>query len=137
MPKVLLVDDHPDILRLLQISLRSDPLEILTASNGREALELVERERPDLMILDVVMPEVDGLRVLNRVKTHTEWKSTIVVMLTVKDHPEEITLGLDVGADFYLSKPFRPGEVASLVRRLLLQALPAPETGSADGEPAA
>ncbi len=124
MSKILLVDDHPDILRLLQISLKSGPYHVITASDGLQALELARSERPALMILDVVMPGLDGYRVLNRIKSDPELSSIIVVMLTVKDHPEDITLGLEIGADFYLSKPFRPTEVAELVHRLLCSAEP-------------
>jgi DNA-binding response OmpR family regulator len=118
MGKILLVDDHPDILRLLQISLKSEGHEIRTAGNGAEALELIHAEHPDMVILDVVMPEVDGYRVLNRIKTDPSLKDVIVVMLTVRDHPEDMALGLDIGADFYLTKPFRPTDVTSLVRRV-------------------
>jgi DNA-binding response OmpR family regulator len=64
------------------------------------------------------MPALDGLRVLNRVKTDPDLKDIVVVMLTVRDHPEDVTLGLDIGADFYVAKPFRPTEIAALVRRI-------------------
>lgn len=119
MAKILLVDDHPDIVRLLQMSLRAEGYTILTASDGVQALSQVATERPDLVILDVVMPELDGIRVLNRIKTDPELASTIVVLLTVRDQPEEVSFGLDVGADYYLTKPFRPDDVAALVRRAL------------------
>jgi len=118
MGTILLADDHPDIVRLLQIALKSDGYTILTAFDGLEALETVERERPELVILDVVMPGLDGFRVLNRIKTDPALRETVVVMLTDRDQPEDVALGLDVGADFYLSKPFRPTEVTSLVRRI-------------------
>ncbi len=119
MAKILLVDDHPDIIRLLQICLRSEPHTLLTAFNGREALEVIEAERPDLVILDVVMPELDGIRVLHRIKTHPEWHTTLVAMHTVHDSQEDMSMGLTAGADFYLSKPFKPSEVVGLVRRVL------------------
>lgn len=118
MPKILLVDDHPDIVRLLQMALRSEGHTILTAGDGASALRIVHEERPDLVILDVVMPELDGLRVLNRIKTDPDLCRTIVVMLTVRDQPEDVTLGLDIGADFYVAKPFKPLEITSLVRRV-------------------
>jgi DNA-binding response OmpR family regulator len=118
MPKILLVDDHPDIVRLLQISLRAEGHTILAAYDGAQALRTVQEERPDLVFLDVVMPEVDGFRVLNRIKTDPDLRNTTVVMLTVKDQPEDMALGLDIGADFYLSKPFKPTDVTSLVRRI-------------------
>ncbi len=118
MAKILLVDDHPDIVRLLQMCLAHQGHTLLTASDGQEALDLLQAKRPDLVILDVVMPRVDGFRVLSRIKSDPELKETVVVMLTIHDHPEEVTLGLDIGADFYLSKPFKPAEVSSLVRRI-------------------
>lgn len=133
MGKILLVDDHPDIVRLLQISLRGEGHEILTASDGAQALERVQADRPDLIILDVVMPEIDGWRVLNRIKTDPELRHTVVVMLTVKDHPQDVALGLDIGADFYLGKPFSPRDVISLVQRVFQNRQPdqAPVSSSA------
>lgn len=118
MGKVLLVDDHPDILRLLQMSLKNEGHTILTASDGAAALDQIQQERPDIVILDVVMPEVDGYRVLNRVKTDPALQDIIIVMLTVRDQPEDMALGLDIGADFYLTKPFRPTDVTTLVQRI-------------------
>jgi DNA-binding response OmpR family regulator len=118
MGKILLVDDHPHIVKLLEMALVGEGHEILTAENGEAGLRLVREARPDVVILDVVMPELDGLRVLNRIKTDPELKETVVVMLTVRDHPEEVTLGLDIGADYYVAKPFRPSEITSLVRRI-------------------
>jgi len=119
MRKILLVDDHPDIVRLLEIALRGEGHTILTAYDGKQALEVIQKERPDLIVLDVMMPEVDGFRVLSRIKTDPELQHIVVVMLTVRDQPEDVTLGLDIGADFYLSKPFKPTDVLSLVRRVL------------------
>ena len=119
MSKILLADDHPDIVRLLEIALRAEGHTILTAYDGAQALEAVQAERPDLVILDVMMPQVDGFRVLNRIKTDPELRHITVVMLTVRDQPEDMALGLDIGADYYVPKPFRPGEIATLVRRIL------------------
>jgi DNA-binding response OmpR family regulator len=119
MSKILLVDDHPDIVRLLQMSLRNEGHTLLSAHDGEEAMAAVRRERPDLVILDVVMPPPDGYRVLNRIKTDPELQDTIVVMLTCRSRADDVTLGLDIGADFYLTKPFDPNDVLSLVRRIL------------------
>jgi two-component system, OmpR family, alkaline phosphatase synthesis response regulator PhoP len=122
MAKILLVDDHPDVVRLLEVTLQREGYTLLKAYNGLQALEQVRAERPDLVILDVVMPELDGIRVLNRIKTDPELEKTVVVMLTARDTPEDVTLGLDVGSDYYLCKPFRPADVTSLVRRVLANA---------------
>jgi DNA-binding response OmpR family regulator len=118
MGKILLADDHRDIVRLLELALRGDGHQILVAHDGVTALELAQAERPELMILDVHMPELDGLRVLSRIKTDPVLRDTVVVMLTVLDHPTDVALGLDIGADYYLGKPFRPTEVQRLVRRI-------------------
>jgi DNA-binding response OmpR family regulator len=118
MAKILLADDHRDIVRLLEMALGREHT-ILRAYDGAEALRLARDEHPDIAILDVAMPELDGLRVLSRIKTDPELHDICVVMLTVRDQPEDVTLGLDVGADFYLSKPFKPGDVAALVERVV------------------
>jgi DNA-binding response OmpR family regulator len=120
MGKILLVDDHPDIVRLLQMSLRGEGHAIFVAHDGEEALEQLRKEQPDMVFLDVIMPKLDGFRVLNRIKSDPELRNTVVVMLTVRDQPEDVTLGLDVGAEFYMTKPFRPDEVVALARRVFL-----------------
>lgn len=119
MGKILLVDDHPHIVRLLQMALSADGHEVLSAGNGVEALEKVQSERPDVVILDVVMPELDGMRVLNRIKTDPELSNTTVVILTVKVTTEDIALASGIGADYYLSKPFNPKDIQVLMRRIL------------------
>jgi CheY-like chemotaxis protein len=119
MAKILLADDHPDIVRLLALALKAGNHTILAAYDGATALRMVQEQHPDVVVLDIAMPELDGIRVLNRIKTDPDLRDTVVVMLTVRDQPEDVTLGLDVGADFYLSKPFKPTEVASLVQRIL------------------
>ena len=133
MAKILLADDHPDIVRLLRISLAGERHTIFAAHDGETALRTVQAERPDVVILDVVMPQLDGLSVLNRIKTDPALRDVKVVMLTVMDQPEDVTLGLDIGADYYLSKPFKPTEVASLVRRILETRAPG-ESGQDGGE---
>ncbi len=120
MGKILLVDDHKEIVRVLEMILRPSGHTLLKAFDGTQALEKVYAERPDVVVLDIVMPDPDGIRVLNRIKTDPELRGTVVVMLTARDQPEDVALGLDVGADYYLCKPFRPEEVAALVRRIFL-----------------
>ena len=133
MGKILLVDDHPEILRLLQFALRNAGHTLFTAADGGAALEAIRAERPDVIVLDVVMPVLDGFRVLNRVKTDPELCNTVVIMLTARSHSEDVTLGLDIGADYYLCKPFRPEEIASLIRRIFeTRAAPNSTTPPAD-----
>jgi len=125
MGKVLVVDDQPNIVRLLQFHLEKEH-EVFTAFNGQEALEVVERERPDVVLLDVVMPVLDGYRVLHRIKSNPETAATTVIMLTKKDEPDDVMLGYNVGADYYVSKPFNVSDVVALVRHSLA-------AGDADG----
>ena len=119
MGKILLVDDHPHIVRLLHMALTADGHEVSSASNGIEALEKVKAERPDVVVLDVVMPELDGMRVLHRIKSDPELSGTTVVMLTVKVATEDISLASGIGADYYLSKPFNPKDIQLLMHRIL------------------
>ncbi len=118
MAKILVVDDQPNIVRLLQYTLEREH-EVLTASNGAEAMEVIARERPDVMVLDVVMPVLDGSRVLHRVKSNPDTRGITVILLTVKNQPDDVMLGFTVGADYYVPKPFNSADVAALIRRHL------------------
>ena len=124
MAKVLVVDDHPDVVRLIQVALQKEH-EVLTAYDGEEALRVVAESSPDLVILDVMMPTLDGYRVLNRLREDAATNHLPVLMLTAKDEPHDIHLGLSLGADYYISKPFNPRDIAALVRHHL--AVPADE----------
>jgi DNA-binding response OmpR family regulator len=119
MGKILLVDDQPHIVRLLQMELESEGHTVVTAVDGEEAIEKFQAETPDLVVLDVVMPKKDGFAVLREMKADPDRGRTPVIMLTIKDHDADIALGLQTGADWYLPKPFNAGDVSSLVRRFL------------------
>lgn len=119
MPHILLIDDHPDILRLLEMCVRGQGVTISKAQNGADGLAMIRSEKPDLVILDILMPELDGFRVLHRVREDPETADVIIILLTVRDSHEEMTVGLDLGADYYLTKPFHPKDVQLLVERAL------------------
>lgn len=119
MPHILLIDDHPDILRLLEMCVRGQGITISKARNGADGLAMIRSEKPDLVILDILMPELDGYRVLHRVREDPDTADVIIILLTVRDSHEEMTVGLDLGADYYLTKPFHPKDVQLLVRRAL------------------
>ncbi|MGV3721110.1 MAG: response regulator transcription factor, partial [Actinomycetota bacterium] len=123
--KVLVVDDQPHIVRLIQVNLEKEGLQVSTASDGVEGLEKISEERPDLVILDVIMPRKDGFQVLRDIKSDEGLADIPVIMLTVKTHNADIVEGLKEGAELYLPKPFHPKELVSLVKRVL-------ETGSAE-----
>lgn len=116
MGTVLIVDDHPRIIRLLRLALEKEH-EVLSACNGEDALRLVAEQHPDLVILDVVMPGIDGYRVLYRIKSEPATQDIAVMMLTVKDQADDVMLGITVGADYYVPKPFNAADIAALVRR--------------------
>ena len=123
--KVLVVDDQPHIVRLIQVNLEKEGLQVSTAGDGVEGLEKIRDEHPDLVILDVIMPRKDGFQVLRDIKSDETLAEIPVIMLTVKTHNADIVEGLKEGAELYLPKPFHPKELVSLVKRVL-------ETGSAE-----
>src|SRR5438445_10021696 len=119
MAKILVVDDHPHIVRLVRRELERESHEVITAEDGEEALTLIRREQPALVVLDVVMPRKNGFEVLRELKADPVTREIVVIMLTVKDRDAEFTHGLQLGADWYVPKPFVPGDIAALVRRFL------------------
>jgi two-component system alkaline phosphatase synthesis response regulator PhoP len=120
--KILVVDDHPDIARLIQRELENEGHTIVTASDGEEALRLVAREEPAVVVLDVILPKMDGFEVLRALRSDPATRGIRVIMLTVMDQDGAVSHGLELGADWYVAKPFVPGDIASLVRRFLQSA---------------
>lgn len=117
--RILAVDDEKHILRLVQINLEKAGYEVSTASNGREAVEAVRANRPDLIVMDVMMPEMDGLEALQILKNDDATSSIPVVMLTAKAQDADVFQGWQSGADLYLTKPFNPMELLTFVKRIL------------------
>src|SRR3954452_18968302 len=120
---VLVVDDEPRVLRFVRAELESDGYRVLIASNGRQAIELHESERPALVILDLVMPDLDGFEVLRRIRVSAR---TPVIVLTARGSDVDKIRGLDLGADDYLTKPFNPEELAARMRAVLRRSQSAP-----------
>jgi len=117
MPNVLIVDDDPKLLKMLQRTLVYENLNVVTATNGAEALPIVKSIQPDLIILDWMMPIMDGLTFIQRLRDQEN--QTIVLMLTARDAIENRVEGLESGADDYLVKPFAPAELVARVHALL------------------
>ncbi|MBD2447420.1 response regulator [Nostoc sp. FACHB-152] len=112
--KILIVDDEPNIVILMEQALElleDEGVELLTARNGQEALETIKTEKPNLVFLDVMMPKMSGLEVCQIVKHDLHMDEIYIVMLTAKGQEFDKQKGMDVGADLYLTKPFRPKEV--------------------------
>jgi DNA-binding response OmpR family regulator len=117
-PVVLAVDDEPAILRLLKVDLSTLGFRVLTASSGEEALKLVPEERPDVVLLDLMMPGMSGHDVLRRLSLATTCDPA-VILLTARDTEQERVRGLEMGADDYVVKPFSPEELAARIRAVL------------------
>lgn len=124
MAKILVVDDHPHIARLIERELEREGHTLLMAADGEEALRVIARERPEVIVLDVILPKIDGYEVLRVLRDDPETRQARVIMLTVLDHDGAVAHGLDMGADWYVSKPFVPGDIATLVRRFLQSSPP-------------
>jgi DNA-binding response OmpR family regulator len=117
--KILAADDEPDITRLIQIVLSKHGYEVVTAVDGKEALEKVASEQPDLILLDVMMPHLDGFEVLAQLQEAGITETVPVIMLTAKRHDADIFEGWRAGAEQYLTKPFNPAELVAVVGRAL------------------
>ncbi len=115
---ILAVDDEKHILRLVQINLEKAGYEVRTATNGREAVESVRERRPDLVVMDVMMPEMDGFEALKLLKSQPATASIPVIMLTAKAQDADVFHGWQSGADLYLTKPFNPMELLTFVKRI-------------------
>ncbi len=116
--KILAVDDEKNIRLLVEINLKRAGYEVVTASDGEEALEKVKAERPDLVVLDVMMPRKDGFEVLRTLRADPETMELPVIMLTAKAQDADVFRGWQSGVDSYLTKPFNPMELLTFVKRI-------------------
>ncbi len=118
-PRILAVDDEKHIVRLVQVNLERAGYEVHVAYDGRETLEKVPEVKPDLIVLDVMMPHMDGFTVLRTLKQNPETRDIPVIMLTAKAQDADVFKGWQSGVDSYLTKPFNPLELISFVQRIL------------------
>ncbi len=116
--KILAVDDERHIVRLVEVNLQRAGYEVVTAYDGREALEKVKSENPDLVVLDVMMPYMDGFEVLKNLKADPTTAEIPVIMLTAKAQDADVFRGWQSGVDCYLTKPFNPMELLTFVKRI-------------------
>jgi len=120
--KLLIVDDEPDILEFIEYNLYKEGYDVRKAVNGKEALKLIEEEKPHLILLDVMMPDMDGFEVCRKVRSNSKYDDILIAFLTAKREDLAQISGLDAGADDYISKPIKPkllmSRIAALVRRL-------------------
>ena len=114
--KILAVDDEQRMVRFIQLNLEQDGFQVITAYNGKEALEQVRTQLPDLILLDIMMPDINGFEVLKKIR---EVNNVPVIMLTAKGEEDDRIQGLELGADDYITKPFSPRELVSRIRAVL------------------
>jgi DNA-binding response OmpR family regulator len=120
MPKrVLIADDEPNIVTSLEFLMSKSGYEVKVARNGEEALALVESFRPDLVLLDIMMPQRSGYEVCQRMRSRADWRHIKIVMLSAKGREAEVSKGLSLGADAYVTKPFSNRELIAQVGELL------------------
>ena len=119
MEKILLVDDEQDILEFIGYNLSKEGYEVTTSSNGREAIQIAQKEEPDLIILDVMMPEMDGIETCLELRNNEKLKDTLIVFLSARGEDYSQVAGFDAGADDYISKPIKPRLLVSRVKAIL------------------
>ncbi len=117
--KILAVDDEPDILEFVRYNLKKEGYEIITANNGKNALEMAQLHRPDLILLDIMMPELDGIEVCRQLRENEDFNNTIIVFLTARNEDYSEIAGFDVGGDDYITKPIRLRVLISRLKALL------------------
>jgi adenylate cyclase len=120
-PLILGVDDAPDNLEILRLRLKSQGYRVITAADGEEALACVRAERPDLVLLDIMMPKLDGIAVVKAIRDEPELRATPIILVTAKADTRDVVEGLDAGADDYLTKPFDHASLLARVRSMLRQ----------------
>lgn len=117
--KVLIVDDEANIVAALEYLLQRNGYEVRSASNGEEALEQVQAFAPDLVLLDIMMPQQSGYDVCQRIRERPEWSGIRILMLSAKGREAEVNKGLSLGADLYITKPFSNAELVARIGELL------------------
>ncbi|CAM3971253.1 MULTISPECIES: response regulator transcription factor [Flavobacterium] len=117
--KILLVDDEPDILEIIGYNLSQEGYQIVTAANGKEAIAKAKKEHPNLIIMDVMMPEMDGIEACENIRKLPDFENTIITFLTARSEDYSQVAGFDAGADDYIAKPIKPKVLVSKVKALL------------------
>jgi len=129
--KILIVEDYPHIVDVLRIRLEAAGYQVLSAVDGQEGLNLARRETPDLIILDVMLPKINGYKVCRFLKFDAKYKNIPIFLLTARGKPEDIETGKATGADEYIVKPYDPQALLALIRRYLAQ----PQVAAPGGRP--
>ncbi|MDP8297509.1 MAG: response regulator [Candidatus Orphnella occulta] len=118
--RILVVDDEEDIVALVRIRLEAEGYEVLVASDGQQALDTAKKEMPNLIILDLMLPKIDGYKVCRMLKFDERYKKIPIILFTARSQSSDKDLGMEVGADAYLTKPFDSKVLLDSIKRLLL-----------------
>lgn len=119
--KILIAEDEPEIAQMVKFKLEREGYDVLWESNGGSAFKTAQAERPDLILLDIMMPVMDGLQVLKKLKADPDLKDIPVIMLTAKGQEQDFVIGIKAGARDYVVKPFRPAELLVRIKQILNQ----------------
>jgi len=119
--RILIVDDEEDILNVLKFRLEANNYEVLSASDGQEGLNKARSEKPDLVILDLMLPKLDGYKVCRMLKFDEAYKNMPVIIFTARAQKQDEELGMQMGADAYIAKPFEPEALLGKIKELLKQ----------------
>jgi len=117
--KILIVEDDPDIVEMIDYNLKKEGYRIISVLNGEDAIGIAEKENPDLIILDLMLPEMDGFQVCKHLRSEEKTSSVPIIMLTAKSQETDKVVGLELGADDYMTKPFSPRELVARIKAVL------------------
>ncbi len=117
--KILIVEDEPSMVELLRYNLESEGFDVISALDGDEAILIIEEEKPDLVLLDWMLPKISGIEICRRLRRDQEHRNLPIIMITARGEESDRIRGLDVGADDYVSKPFSPAELLARIRAVL------------------
>ncbi|MBI5145225.1 MAG: response regulator [Candidatus Omnitrophica bacterium] len=117
--KILVVDDEKELVEMIKMRLEANDYEVISAFDGQEALEKAKKEKPDLIILDLMLPKMDGYKVCGLLKADTRYNKIPIIMFTARVQESDIKLGQEVGADAYITKPFEPETLLGKIKELL------------------
>jgi two-component system phosphate regulon response regulator PhoB len=125
--KIVVIEDEDDILEVIAYNLKREGYEVITSTSGEDGLEKIEKSSPQLVVLDLMLPEIDGLELCRKLKSDPLTRSIPVIMVTAKGEESDVVLGLGVGADDYVTKPFSPKELVARVKAVLRRSRTRPE----------
>ena len=119
MPKILMVDDEVQLIAMVQMRLEANGYEVITANDGEEGLAKAKSEKPDLIMLDVMMPKMDGYKVCGLLKNDTRYSKIPIILFSARVQQDDKDVGVEVGADAYITKPFEPPVLLAKIKELL------------------